>query len=1007
MMRKSPSIPLPKSLQPTADVAPGATYGAPRSRHQVLSIGQRQRRILEKYSYLCPYIDKASTLTTNSIPPMHTRTTIHCLCLMAVMLLCSCQGNDTTHRYTEEDKAAVKQSVNKALKADSLNFYIGYYTQANDHYALAVAYNALGRNHRNQANYAEALDAHRKAADYAVMAVDTPEIVQAYNNLGTDYRRLGELKEASLHHYKALEYCEEYSDKSSYAAVKNRVVSLNGIGNIHLSMGDMKVAERAFRRALEGETQLGSDLGQAINYANLGAIFESYEQYDSAKVYYTRSMECNQRINSTLGISLCHDHFGRLHEIAEQYDSALVEYHKAYELMQGNNDSWHALQAAIAIARVYMRQGKRTQSYPYLQEAVAMAEATQSHGHMAEACRMLAAYEEQCGNHKAALAHYKRSVAYNDSVYNAENQQQLRDSYVDYEKEQSMQQVESIRTAYEAEVRAKKTVFITAITITLSALVVIALLWYVLRTRRANIRVLQRMERMRTTFFTNITHEFRTPLTVILGLSEQLQRSSGNDTEQQQYLQSIQRQGKSLLDLVNQLLDITRLASGAGEAAWCQGDIVAYVKRTVAGYTDYARMRKVNLTFHSEKPQIRTCFVPEYMDKIIRNLLSNAIKYTPEEGYVAVMLAQEDSRVVMRVTDTGRGFPKEDLSHVFELFYQGSNNNTGFAGTGVGLAFVKQMMEHMNGTATASNRREGGAELLLTLPLKQPAEITCQCTPWREEMLETAPAPLIEESTPAEKADREQSMVLVVEDNDDIVQYIGTLLHQHYEMRTAANGYEALIAAEELHPDLIITDLMMPEMDGYELCNRLHNSELTCHIPIVVVSARGEDEDRIRALENGADAYLQKPFNAEELMAHVERLIAQRKMLQERFAQIVTKGMDKSWELADEDRKFIGRLNALILDNMGNAGFSVEMLATKMHSSSSKLYRRIRALTGYSTQAYILRLRMERAKELLSSTSHSVSDIAMRCGFDDAAYFTRAFRSFHGCTPSEVRHVVK
>ncbi|MBR6629163.1 MAG: response regulator [Bacteroidaceae bacterium] len=922
-------------------------------------------------------------------------------CLLAIGI-CSC--NDSTPSYSEAEKDAAKATVARVQKSDSLDFYIGYYTQAKDHYALAVAYNALGRNHRNKANYAEALDAHRKAAEYAVMAVDTPEIVQAYNNLGTDYRRLGELKEASLHHYKALEYCEKYSDKSSYAAVKNRVVSLNGIGNIHLSMGDMKVAERAFRRALAGETQLGSDLGQAINYANLGAIFESYEQYDSAKVYYTHSMECNQRINSTLGISLCHDHFGRLYEIAEQYDSALVEYHKAYELMQGNNDSWHALKAAIAIARVYMQQGKRTQAYPYLQEAVAMAEATQSHGHMAVACRMLAAYEELCGNHKAALAHYKQSVAYNDSVYNAENQQQLRDSYVDYEKGQSLQQVETIRTAYEGEVRAKKMVMAMAITVIVSAVVVISLLWYVLHTRRKGLQMLQRMERMRTTFFTNITHEFRTPLTVILGLSEELQRRSEKDTEQQQYLQSIQRQGKSLLDLVNQLLDITRLASGNGEAQWCRGDIVAYVKRNISGYTDYARIRKVNLTFHCDEPQIRVCFVPEYIDKIIRNLLSNAIKYTPEEGYVAVILTKENGHVVMRVTDTGHGFPQEDLPHVFELFYQGSNNDTGFAGTGVGLPFVKQMMEQMNGTAKASNRHEGGAELTLTLPLKQPAEITQQCTVWKEDdTRESTSSTLIEENHKDKQPEKERNMILVVEDNEDITRYITALLTQRYEVRTAANGYEALLMAEEQHPDLIITDLMMPEMDGYELCNRVRSSELLCHIPLVVVSARGEDEDRIRALENGADAYLQKPFNAEELQVYVENLISQRKMLQERFAQMVTKGIDSGWNLEDEDRKFLTRLNGMILDNMGNADFNVEMLADKMHASSSKLYRHIRTLTGYSTQSYILRMRMERAKELLATTNNSISEVAMRCGFYDAAYFTRVFRSFHGCTPSQMK----
>ena len=922
-------------------------------------------------------------------------------CLLAIGIN-SC--SDSTPNYSGAEKDVVKATVTRVQKGDSLNYYIEKYAQEENLYGLCLAYNALGRNQRNKANYAEALAAHNKALEYAVLVVDTPEIVQAYNNLGTDYRRLGELKEASLHHYKALEYCEKYSDKSSYAAVKNRVVSLNGIGNIHLSMGDMKVAERAFRRALAGETQLGSDLGQAINYANLGAIFESYEQYDSAKVYYTHSMECNQRINSTLGISLCHDHFGRLYEIAEQYDSALVEYHKAYELMQGNNDSWHALKAAIAIARVYMQQGKRTQAYPYLQEAVAMAEATQSHGHMAEACRMLAAYEEQCGNHKAALAHYKRSVAYNDSVYNAENQQQLRDSYVDYEKGQSLQQVETIRTAYEGEVRAKKMVMAMAITVAVSAVVVIVLLWYVLRTRRKSLQMLQRMERMRTTFFTNITHEFRTPLTVILGLSEELQRGNDKDSEQQHYLQSIQRQGKSLLDLVNQLLDITRLASGNGEAQWCRGDIVAYVKRNISGYTDYARIRKVNLTFHCDEPQIRVCFVPEYIDKIIRNLLSNAIKYTPEEGYVAVILAKENGHVVMRVTDTGHGFPQEDLPHVFELFYQGSNNDTGFAGTGVGLPFVKQMMEQMNGTAKASNRHEGGAELTLTLPLKQSVEITQRSTLWKDNASEeTTSATLIEESNRDMLPSKENCMVIVVEDNDDIAHYITALLNQYYEVRTAANGYEALLMAEEQHPDLIITDLMMPEMDGYELCNRVHNSELLCHIPIVVVSARGEDEDRIRALENGANVYLQKPFNAEELLMHVKNLIDQRKMLQERYTHMATTGIDKDWDMTPEDRKFLVKLNGLVLDNMGNADFSVEMLAEKMHSSCSKLYRRLRALTGDSTKSYILHLRMERAKDLLATTSHSVSEVAMRCGFEDTSYFTRVFRSFYGCTPSQMK----
>lgn len=924
-----------------------------------------------------------------------------------LVAVCACRNGQENTGMSEVDKQAVKDIITRVQKSDSLNYYIEQYIEEENYYGLCLAYNALGRNYRNRAEYAEALIAHNKARDYAVMAVDTPEIVQAYNNLGTDYRRLGELKEASLHHYRALEYCEKYSDKSSYGAVKNRVVSLNGIGNIHLSMGDMKVAERAFRQALAGETQLGSDLGRAINFANLGAIFESYEQYDSAKVYYTHSMECNQKINSVLGISLCHDHFGRLHEIAEEYDSALVEYGKAYALMHGNHDTWHALKAAISIARVYMHQGDRNRAYPYLQEAVTMAEATQSYGYMAEACRMLATYEEQSGNHKAALEHYKRSVAYNDSVYNEENQQQLRDSYVGYEKEQNLQQVENIRSAYETEVRAKQQVILAAIAIGVCALIIIVLLWYVQHTRRINIRMLQRMERMRTTFFTNITHEFRTPLTVILGLSQQLQKEQMAHEEEQRYLASIEKQGDSLLGLVNQLLDLTRLASGVEHAEWVKGNIVEYVRHTIEGYADYAQLHKVKLTVHTQHEELALCFVPEYIDKIVRNLLSNALKYTPEGGYIVVDLITEGDKVVLQVTDSGRGIPTEDLPHVFELFYQGDNNKD-MVGTGVGLPFVKQMAEEMGGTVEARNTKNEGAQLRVKIPQQQPQSIATRSKAWTlKDMLVKRGAEERKKEAAVVTAGEKRPVVLIAEDNNNIAEYIEILLGERYEVHTAHDGYEALLRAEELNPDLLITDIMMPEMDGYELCSQIRQSDFLCHIPLIIVSARGEDADRIRGFEEGADAYLQKPFNAEELMVLVEKLIEQRNMLKQRFEKILSHGADANDGLSKEDADFLIRLNRLVNDNMDSGMLCVEFLAERMRMSRSQLYRKIRTLTGYSTNSYILNIRMKRAKQMLLNSTDSVSDIAMRCGFDDTSYFTRIFRNTHGCTPTQIRKNLK
>lgn len=929
----------------------------------------------------------------------------HKICLWTIVLLSmfACSDKHEGIDNSEARKQFLKNEITRVQKNDSLEYYIGHYLQEGDYYAAALAYNTLGRNFRNKACYTEALDAHNKSLSYAVMAVDTPEIVQAYNNLGTDYRRLGSLKEASLHHYKALEYSEKYSDKDSYAAIKNRVVSLNGIGNIHLGIGDMKVAEKTFRLALEGETKLGSDLGCAINYANLGAIFESYEQYDSARVYYSLSMDCNVRAGSTLGVSLCHDHFGRLYEVAEKYDSALVEYETAYMLMQDNNDSWHALKAAISVARIYMHQGQRSKAYPYLKEAVEMAEMTKSYGRMAEAFRMLATYEELSGNHKAALAHYKQSVAYSDSADNEEGRQQLRDSYVEYEKGQSLQQVENIRTAYEEEVKTKRMVLWTALVVVLCALTVIALLWYALYTRRANIRMLERLERIRTTFFTNITHEFRTPLTVILGLSNQLQQEDISAEEQKRYFASIERQGRGLLGLVNQLLDLTKLASGMANATWVKADIVKYVRHTLDGYTDYARLRKVDLSFHAQVDELILCFVPEYIDKIVRNLLSNAFKYTPANGRIAVDLVISSGEILLQVSDSGKGISVEDLPHVFELFYQGGNN-TDMVGTGVGLPFVKQMTENMGGSVEAKNCKLGGAKVVVKLPLEQSADIqrVAKDATYAINIVENID---IDSDSQQEEqySDEKRPIVLVAEDNLDVAEYIRALLQKQYEVHTVSDGYEALLLAEDMNPDLIITDIMMPEMDGYELCSQIRTSDLLCHIPIIVVTARSEDSDRIRGIEEGADAYLQKPFNPAELLARVNKLIEQRRKLQERFEKMLNHSLGPEDGISEEDRHFLNKLKTIVNDHMNNGNLCVEFLAEQMCMSHSALYRKIRTLTGYSISSYILNMRMEKAKQMLLNTTDSVGDVAMRCGFDDSSYFTRIFRNSFGCTPSQIR----
>ena len=925
-------------------------------------------------------------------------------CLL-VTILQSCGNAATKAAHSRAREKEIRATVQHIQDYDSLAAYITRYEQKEDLVALAITYNVLGYNLRKNSEFAEALIAHNKALEYSIMSADTMEIMRSLNNLGTAYRRMGQLKDASIQHYKALEYCGQYSDQSSDEAVKNRVVSLNGISNIHLSMGDMKVAEKMLRMALEGETQLGSDLGRAINFANLGAVYESYGQMDSAWLYHRLSMECNRKAGSQLGISLCHNNFGGLYETAQMYDSALMEYGRAYELIHDSKDSWHAFKPAMSMARLYLRQGNHAMAHKYLMKSLALAEESHSYSLLSEVYQMLAEYEELDGEYENAIKHYKMWHEYNDSLHSSENMQQMHDSYMGYEKAQYTKQIEDIRIAYEEEVKLSRTLQYLSITVLIFALVLIVMFIYVLRTRRSNIRMLKRMNNMRTTFFTNITHEFRTPLTVILGLAERLRKPGASQQTNEQYISSIQRQGNSLLNLVNQLLDIASLESGVDNHEWCKMDIIIAIRGIIDGYTDYARLRKIDLTFTAKEEQLEIGVVPDYLEKIIRNLFSNAFKYTPEGGKVTVSAVCENGFVVLDITDTGCGFNVMDLPHVFEQFYQGSNNKAEATGTGVGLPYVKQMVEYMNGTVEARNSIDGGAELVLRLPLRQPADIEARysvCTKGRLGN-KVANEPLQTEKREVPENNTERYRVLVVEDNADVILYMKSLLQDYYEVHTAGNGYEALMYAEKLRPDLIITDLMMPEMSGEELCQRLRDSELLCHIPIVVVTARGEDEVRIRVREKGADAYMQKPFNADEMLVRVKKLIEQRRMLQSRNSETQDIGTDEDNKLSADDRAFITRLNELIENNMGSATFNVEVLAGKMHLSSSRLYRRIKSITGYSTQSYILRMRMERAKELLETSVYSVSEVAMQCGFEDAAYFTRVFHSFYGFTPSQIR----
>lgn len=529
-----------------------------------------------------------------------------------------------------------------------------------------VAYRAMGKELRNDSRFDEALKVHSEGLKQAETLGDTLEIVQALNNIGTVYRRMGLLDMAQDYHYRAFAISKESAD-TSFTAKKNRVVSLNGLGNIYLTLGNYARADSALRLALAGERELNSALGQAINYANIGSIFSHREQLDSAWRYYRQSMGLNLQAGNTLGVALCHIYFGELHEKEHDYEKAISEYDKAYQQLQSSQDEWHAMNPLIALAGIYTQMGNDTKAQEYLDKALHAARAINSHEHLAEVYNLYYKLYKRKGNYSAALTAHEKAAAMEDSVVDMEKLNRIQNAGLLIERNIQARAMNEVNTNLKNEQSARFTntiVFIIIIIILIGTLVVF---YFVQRIHRRNHLALKSLAEMRESFFTNITHEFRTPLTVILGLSRDLPNKSPDELKQNVY--AIEQQGNNLLTLINQLLDISKIKSKMGNPDWRNGNITTYVSMLVDTYRNYACSKNIDLQLFVKEP-VTMDFVPDYINKVFNNLLSNAFKFTPEYGKIIVTMWREGSNLLIEVSDTGEGMDKETANKVFNPFYQ-------------------------------------------------------------------------------------------------------------------------------------------------------------------------------------------------------------------------------------------------------------------------------------------------------------------------------------------------
>jgi len=713
-------------------------------------------------------------------------------------------------------------------------------------------------------------------------------------------------------------------------------------------------------------------------------------------------MAFNQEAGSDLGVSLCHTHFGSLYEKEGKYDLAKEEYEKAYGLMKESEDEYHALNSLLAMAGIHITTGEYSSAMEYLVKAESMADRIGSKEHIIEADLLYYDLYKKRGDYKRALQRLEMADSVKNSVMSVENINRVQNNLLTIERNRRSTQINEARLKLENERDKRRFLYVLLSFVVLFFTAVILVLMYIQRLRERNHSALMRMSTMREHFFTNITHEFRTPLTVILGLSDQIKKNDSLATETREKASVIERQGNGLLALVNQLMDISKIKSAVGDPDWRHGDITTYIAMVMESWKEVALSRNIDLQYTQSGP-VEMDFVPEYINKVLANLLSNAFKFTPEYGRVDVSVKRDGPRLLMDVSDTGVGVDEESIAHIFEPFYQ-ARNAASHIGSGVGLALVKQIMDSLEGTVSVGSSLGKGTVFHLVFPITNN-----HVRPFE------APEPIIDEyedsDALADANDEDgKPRVLIIEDNRDVAAYIGSGLLNDYSVFYARDGKEGYDKTLELVPDLIITDLMMPGMSGLDICRSVRKQDIVSHIPIIVVTAKASEEDKIKGIEAGADAYIPKPFNSDELAAWVDKLLKDRRRLRELYVRKMIEAKDDAKEkkdtaLNEADLRFLSKLADTVIMRL-DRGSDIEIptLASSMCMSVSQFYRKMTALTGFSPAAYILRLRIKKAQQLIDeNTEMTLGEVADETGFKDYSNFVRAFKNIRGLTPSEYR----
>lgn len=526
---------------------------------------------------------------------------------------------------------------------------------------------------------------------------------------------------------------------------------------------------------------------------------------------------------------------------------------------------------------------------------------------------------------------------------------------------------------------------------------------------KGKIKFEQEFTRYKLVFFTNIAHEFRTPLTLIQGSLEKEKRIMKTNHWQLELEKTVRTMDKSvqrMLRLIDQLLEFRKMQAGKLKLSLQETDVVMFVQGICKMFDDAAESKQIDFKFESQLPAYLMYLDQQKMDKVVFNLLSNAFKYTHAKGTISVSLSFTDVMTI-RVADTGVGIPQEKREQLFSRFMQSSYTGESF---GIGLHLTHELVRTHHGEITYQENEGGGSVFVVTIPLQKDcyeasdflvkdspilkADLTKERDGQEEKTTDAVPS--------APSAPLNRRTILLIEDDNDVREFLLSELESCFDLKVASDGKAGIAMAKELDVDLIVSDVMMPGMNGFELTKRLKNSFETSHIPIILLTALSTDENVLEGTESGADAYITKPFSPQLLMARILQLLNQREILRQKFGK-VPQEIRSAMLRNEQDSLFVKRLDSIVYSRLGEQDLSVDKVAGLLHLGRTIFYKKVRGTTGYTPNEYIRVIRLRKAAELLKEGEKNVSEVAYAVGFDNPYYFSKCFKEQFGMPPSQYR----